>query len=319
MKPEPEKTPVIVIAGPTASGKTGASLALAEALDGEIISADAMAVYRLMDVGTAKPTAGERARVPHHLIDVVRPDEPYDAARFAREAREVAAKILARGKRVFVVGGTGLYIRAFLSGLFSSGRSDPELRDRLRAEAESLGAPALHCRLVERDPAAAARIHENDAFRIVRALEVAELTQRPLSEFHEEHAFSDRPYLPLSFCLAPDREELYARINARTEVMMAAGLVEEVQGLLDMGFSPGLKSMQSIGYRQVVEFLQGQRDLAGTVEAIRQDTRRFAKRQFTWFRKEPGMQWIEPERAGDMEALIRRFLKNPGEAGEGQG
>ena len=313
MEPEPDKPPVIVIAGPTASGKTGVSLPLAEAFHGEIISADAMAVYRGMDVGTAKPTAGERTRVPHHLLDVAGPDEPYDAARFAREAREAARGILARNRTVFVVGGTGLYIRAFLSGLFSQGGSDPKLRERLRAEAELHGAPALHRRLAGLDPAAAARIHQNDAFRVVRALEVAELAQRPLSELHEEHAFSDRPFRSLSFCLAPDREELYARVNARTEAMMAEGLVEEVRGLLEKGFSPNLKSLQSIGYRQVVELLQGKMDLARAVESIQTETRRLAKRQLTWFRKEPGMIWVPPDRTREIQSDIQRFLEKPGQ------
>ncbi|MBW1989931.1 MAG: tRNA (adenosine(37)-N6)-dimethylallyltransferase MiaA [Deltaproteobacteria bacterium] len=308
MDNEAQKPPVVVIAGPTASGKTSLSIRLAERFDGEIISADAMAVYRRMDVGTAKPTAGEQARVPHHLVDVVEPDEPFDAARFSRLAREAAAKIHARGKKVFVAGGTGLYIRAFLYGLFAPGKSDPTLRNRLRAEAEALGAPALHARLARVDPAAAGRIHQNDAVRIVRALEVATLAEAPISRLQEEHGFSQSPYRHLSLCLAPEREDLYARINRRTDLMLEQGLVEEVETLLQQGYDPTSKPFQSIGYKEVVRYLAGGLGFEEMRKEIAKQTRRFAKRQLTWFKKEPGMQWVRPDQEGEIFRLVEDFL-----------
>ncbi len=294
----PEKRPrIVVIAGPTGAGKTAAVVALAQRCGGEVVSADAMAVYRKMDVGTAKPTPEERAAAPHHLVDVADPDEDYDAARFVREAGAVIRSLAAADTPVLIAGGTGLYIKALLHGLFTSTPSNPEVRERLRQEAAALGSPALHARLLLVDPAAAARLHPNDAFRIVRALEVFETTGRPMSVLQADHGFAENPYDALVFTLYREREDLYARIDRRVDAMFSMGLVEEVQGLLREGYSPALKSMGSLGYRHVCRHLAGEADFKETVEEMKRDTRRFAKRQLTWFRAVPGAAWTRAEEA----------------------
>ena len=227
----PEKPSVIIISGPTCVGKTGVAITLAELLGGEIISADAMQVYRHMDIGTAKPTQQEQARVPHHLIDVADPDEPFSAARFKTAAEAVIGELHDKGRPAFVVGGTGLYIKALTQGLFKVQKENGALRERLRAEVKNLGSPALHRRLQDIDPVAAAGIHPNDAYRIIRALEILELTGKPISEHHRAHGFLDDPYRVLKIGLFLDREILYQRINRRVDRMLEAGFLKEVKGL----------------------------------------------------------------------------------------
>ncbi|MFP4475101.1 MAG: tRNA (adenosine(37)-N6)-dimethylallyltransferase MiaA [Desulfatibacillaceae bacterium] len=295
------KPEIVIVAGPTGVGKTASCIELANRCGGEIISADSVAVYRYMDIGSAKPTPAERAAAPHHLIDLAYPDETYDAARFSNEADRVIRDLHSRGKPAIIAGGTGLYIKALTHGLFTETPNDPEVRDRLRAEAGVLGPVAMHEKLAAVDEKAAARIHPNDSFRVIRALEVVETTGRPISEQQEEHGFREAPYDTLVFCLWREREELYERINQRVEAMIGEGLVDEVAGLLDMGYSPELKSMSSLGYRHMCEHLAGKADLDTAVRAMARDTRRFAKRQFTWFRKHPGVEWIH---ADQPEALF---------------
>ena len=229
------KPRVIVICGPTATGKTAAGIALARALGGEIISADSMQVYRRMDIGTAKPTAAERAAVAHHLIDVVDPDEPFDAARYAAQARAEVLALHRRGAVPVIVGGTGLYIKALLHGLFRSDAGDPAVRRRLAAEAETGGIRELHARLAACDPESARRLHPNDTARILRALEVFEVTGRSISGFHREHRFAEAPFDALQIGLHLDRDVLYERIDCRVDAMLAAGLEDEVRGLLCRG------------------------------------------------------------------------------------
>ena len=303
-----EKPRVIVVCGPTAVGKTAAGIALAQALGGEVVGADSMQVYRFMDIGTAKPTAAERAAAPHHLIDVVDPDEGFDAARYAELGREAVFALHRRGKVPVVVGGTGLYVKALLHGLFAAGGQDPELRRRLRAEAESLGAAALHARLARCDPAGAARLHPNDTLRVLRALEVFETTGRPIAELQREHRFAASPFTALKIGLTLPREALYARIERRVDAMLAAGFEEEVRGLLRSGYGPELRPMQSIGYSHMAALIGGRLSRAECVRTLKRDTRRFAKRQLTWFRPDPDIVWSAPGRHAELIRIGREFL-----------
>lgn len=310
------RPPVVVVTGPTATGKTRLAIELARRFDGEIVNADSMQVYRFMDIGTAKPSLAERALVPHHLIDVVTPDVPYSAGRYAREAREAAARIGCRGKIVFLTGGTGLYIRAFIEGLIEVSPVDPALRDQLEQEHEralAAGDPGrLHRRLQERDPESASRIHPNDARRLVRALEIAERGELA-SQVRAAHGFRDRPYRTLHLALHLDREELGARIDARCAQMIEAGLLWEVRELLERGYGPELRPMQSIGYRHMLPVAAGSVTLEMALEAMRRDTRRFAKRQRTWIRAVREAVWMP---ADDVEGIVKRVECFLAEAGQ---
>ena len=301
--------PLVVLCGPTAAGKTAAAVALASHFDLEVISADSRQVYRLMDIGTAKPTAAERAQVAHHLVDVVWPDEPFDAARFAAMAAEVIDGIAARKRLPVVVGGTGLYIRALTEGLAEIPRPVPALRARLQQEAAEFGGDALHRRLREVDPEAAQLLHCNDRVRIVRALEVFEQTGRPLSVWQREHGFRTRRYRLLKIGLSPGRQELYRRIDTRAEVMLAGGLVEETAALLTAGYAPQLKSLQTIGYREAVRLLQGECSRDQALLELQQATRRYAKRQLTWFRADSEIIWVDSLSDFDnIKMLMAQFL-----------
>jgi tRNA dimethylallyltransferase len=305
---ESGKPRIIVICGPTAVGKTAAGIEVARAFGGEILSADSMQVYRHMDIGTAKPTAAEQAAVRHHLIDVVDPDEPFDAAAYMALGRQALAELLRRGKTPVVVGGTGLYLKALLYGLFRLDARDPAVRARLRAEAESCGAAVLHARLAQCDPHTAARLHPNDTLRILRALEVFEVTGRPISALQREHRFDDTPFRTLKIGLCLDRETLYRRIDRRVEAMVAAGLEDEVRALLAKGYGPRLKPMQSIGYSHMTAFLAGAVSHEECVRTLQRDTRRFAKRQLTWFRADPEIVWTSPDRGTELIQRSQQFL-----------
>jgi tRNA dimethylallyltransferase len=299
---------LIVVAGPTASGKTGLAVELARRFDGEIINADSMQVYRGMDIGTAKPAIEERKGIPHHLLDVVDPDEEYNASMYRIMASSAVLDIIERGRRTFVVGGTGLYIKSLLGGLFECPPSEPELRQSLTREWESAGAQELYERLKRLDPEGAWRIHQNDRVRIIRALEVIFLTKKLPSTLSREHGFSDHAFNALEFCLDRAREDLYHRINRRTLTMIDAGLVEETERLLRKGYSPRLKSMQAIGYRQAVEYLEGKYSVGEMTERIQRDTRRYAKRQLTWFRADSAYVWLEPQEVEKFVRVIDEFL-----------
>jgi tRNA dimethylallyltransferase len=303
-----QKPSLIIISGPTCVGKTAVAIALAERVGGEIISADAVQVYRHMDVGTAKPTEEERARVQHHLVDVVEPDEPFSAARFKTMADEVIRDLHEKGRPVFVVGGTGLYIKALTQGIFRVDRESSAVRERLKTEAKDLGLDALYHRLEQVDPTAAVQIHRNDTYRIIRALEVFELTRIPLSEHQRAHAFSENPYRLLKIGLFMDREILYKRINERVERMVTSGFLDEVKGLLSRGFGPNLKPMKSIGYRHMIEYLEGEVLWSEAVRLLKRDTRRYAKRQLTWFRSDPEVIWFDPREVDVMRGKIDAFL-----------
>ena len=298
---------VAVLVGPTAVGKTAVALELAQALGGEIVNADSLQVYRELDIGTAKPTPGERALVPHHLVDVADPPEPYDADRFCREGREILARLHSRGVIPLVVGGTGLYLKALLSGLFTEGSPDAKIRQRLRQELTDKGLPALHERLRRLDPASAWRLHPHDTYRVLRALEVILATGEPLSALHDSHQFRDAPYRTLKLGLIRPREELNQRIEARVEVMLALGWLEEVKGLLER-YPPDLKPLQALGYRHLIAFLQDRWSWEEAMELLKRDTRRYAKRQLTWFRGDPEVRWHSPDQVPEMLAALREFF-----------
>jgi tRNA dimethylallyltransferase len=302
------KPRIIVVCGPTAVGKTTAGIELARAIGGEIISADSMQVYRRLDIGTAKPTAAEQAAVRHHLIDVVDPDEPFDAATYKALGRQAIAELTRRGQTPIVVGGTGLYIKALLSGLFRSDARDPRVRNRLRAEAQALGPEAFHARLKQCDPQTAARLHPNDAIRILRALEVFEVTGRPISELQREHRFRDTPFRTLKLGLSIEREALYRRIDQRVQAMVDTGLQAEVRSLLEKGYGPELKPMQSIGYSHMIAFISGALSWEECIRTLKRDTRRFAKRQLTWFRADPEIVWPAADRSEELVRLSKEFL-----------
>lgn len=300
-----EKSKLLVIGGPTGSGKSELALRLAEEIGGEIVNADSMQIYRGMDIGTAKPSAEERARVPHHLLDIVSPDVNFSASDFRREAAAAIADIEHRGKKAILVGGTGLYIRALLEGLVDSPTGDPELR---RQFADLSGEELLR-RLSLVDPETAFRLHPNDRVRIVRALEVFSQTGRPISAFRSEHAFSGTYYHTLKMAIKVERQELYRRTDRRVERMLQEGLVDEVRSLLALGYSREMKAMRSIGYKEITAYLAEETTLNEAVDLIKRDTRRYAKRQMTWFSKENDIYWLEyPETFANILAHVIEFF-----------
>jgi tRNA dimethylallyltransferase len=307
------RPPVVVVAGPTAAGKSGVAIDLALRFQGEIVNADSMQVYRHLDVGTAKPSLAERARVPHHLFDVVTPDVAYNAGRFVRDARAAAASIHARGAVPFLTGGTGLYLRAFLEGLIDDSGRDTELRRTLEGESSRAGEegdPArLHRRLATVDPVAAARIHPNDQRRTIRALELAQRLGEPASRARARHAFTDRPYRVLYLVLDPGRDELDRRIAARTRAMIEGNLLRECRALRQKGYGRELRSLQSIGYRHLMPVVDGIDTLANAREEMERDTRRFARRQRTWFRSVADAVWLDPRDGAAIDSRVAAFLR----------
>ena len=306
--------PLLAILGPTGVGKTRLAVALAEHWPIEVVSVDSRQVYRRMDIGTGKPTLAERSAVRHHLIDVVEPDEPYDAARFARGAAAAIADARARERWPVLVGGTGLYYRALVRGLLPRPPADPALRARLRAEAAAEGPEALHRRLLAVDPTSAAGLHPRDTLRVSRALEVVLLTGQPVVR-SGPGAWTDAPvdgrYQVVAVGLTAPRPALYAALDARVDRMLAEGLLEEVGGLVEAGFAPSLPAMQGIGYRHLAPVVRSRDGLAAGVAAMKRDTRRYAKRQLTWFAREPGLSWIETDPADLATALaaIKRIVE----------
>ena len=286
-----------VIAGPTASGKTALAIELARRAGGEIVSADSQQVYRHFDIGTAKPSAEELAAVPHHLVSAVDPLEPFSAAEYQRRADAAIAEISGRGRPVFVVGGTGLYLRVLLHGVVDAPGALPELRAELEALAAAQGREAVHRRLAEVDPETAAKLPPQDLVRIVRALEIHAQTGVPASEFRKAHAFSADRYPFQLYVLDPPREDLYQRINARTEALFAGGLVKETRDLLDRGYADAAP-MRSVGYVQARAVVEGRMTVPEAIHDTAQETRRYAKRQLTWFRKEPGAVFVPPPYEG---------------------
>ena len=305
----PARIAVGFIVGPTGAGKSALAMEVAERLNCEIVNADSRQFYRGMDLGTAKPSAEDRARVPHHLIDVRQPDEALDVAEFAQLARDAIEGIAARGRNPLVVGGSGLYLRVIRGGIFPGPPASAEIRDRLAKVAAEQGVAHLHQRLRELDPEAANRIGVNDLYRIVRALEVFELTGETISAHQRRHRFADIGYDTLTVGVEVERPKLYAAIDARFDAMVAGGLVNEVRALIDAGYSPDQPPLSTIGYKQIAAYLRGEMALDDAVAQARQESRRLAKRQLTWFRREPDVVWLDPERgAHDALELFAKFF-----------
>jgi tRNA dimethylallyltransferase len=283
---------LVAVVGPTASGKTALAVALAERFAGEIVNCDSIALYREFEIGTAKPSPEERARAPHHLLDVFAPTEAVTAGDYARRARTVIAEIRQRGKLPIVAGGTGLYLRALLEGLFAGPPRSEELRARLRADAEEKGAEHLHQMLERLDPAAAAKIHSHDVPKTIRAIEVAMTARRPMTEMWQEGRDPLAGFRILRLGLDPERNALYSRINERARRMFEAGLVEETKALLEK-YGDAAKPLASLGYKQAVQLLGGESDRKTAIWAAQQAHRNYAKRQLTWFRREPEVRWLK--------------------------
>lgn len=306
--------PVVAIAGPTGAGKSELALRVAEEFGGEVVNCDSLQIYRFFDIGTAKLTAAEMRGVPHHLIDILDPDQIFTAGEYARLGRAALADIVSRGRLPVVAGGTGFYLRALFEGLFRGPSRDDVLRERLAAR-ERRRPGSLH-RLLERyDAAAAVRIHPNDVPKVMRALEVCLLARRPVTEMHREGRDRLEGFRVLKMGLAPDRDALYSRLDERCRRMFEGGLLEEVQSIHDRGFPLEAKPFESHGYRQAVQMLNGELNAREALFYAQRNTRNYAKRQMTWFRKEPGMEWLkgfgdEPHIQSEAARRVREFLTN---------
>ena len=310
-----ERKPLIVLLGPTAVGKTGIAVPVAQALGTDILTADSRQVYRGMDIGMDKPQLAERGGVAHRLIDVVDPADSFNVGQYRRLALVEIGRLHGEGRVAFMVGGTGLYIRAVARGLWDGPPADWVFRRDLMELARTKGTGYLHGRLEQVDPELAGRLHANDLVKIVRGLEAHHATGRPLSELHRQHGFEDRPFSTLLIGLIRDRDELYRRIDARVDAQLSRGLGEETRRLLGQGYSRDLGSMKGLGYRQMSAYFEGECPYEEAVRRLKRDTRHFAKRQLTWFRKEPGIRWLSlgerespAEAAGRVLALIEAFL-----------
>ncbi len=302
--------PVLIIAGPTAVGKTDASILLARESGAEIVSADSMQIYRGMDIGTAKPTPEQRRIVYHHMIDIVDPVQPYSVGDYLRDARAAIDGIMASGGIPLVVGGTGLYIRALTRGLFHGPRADLDLRERLLRRESEGPSGILYSDLVKTDPEAAIKIHPNDLRRTVRALEVFYLKDRKMSEYQREHAFQEKPYQFRMVFLVRSRSELYRRIEQRIDRMLENGLEAEVSALMKRGYARNLPSLQGLGYRQFIDHFLGRTTREEAIALLKRDTKRYAKRQFTWFRREPGVIWIDITGLEQADRIAERIKKS---------
>jgi len=296
------KPKLVIVLGPTGVGKSEVAIDVALKIGAEIVNADSQQVYRHMDIGTGKPTEEQRKKVPHHLIDIVDPDQQFHAAMFRQKALESLHDIWSRRKKAVVCGGTGLYLKALTHGLFIGPGSSQEIRLRLDGEAKNDGLAALYERLRQVDPEAARSIHPNDHHRIIRALEVFELTGKQMTLWQREHGFRESPFDTLKIGLEREREELYSVINRRCQEMVASGLVAEVRGLAAKGYGLELGPMQSVGYRHVGLYLSGTMTLAEALCLMQRDTRHLAKRQLTWFRADKEIRWFHPER--DRERIV---------------
>lgn len=309
MNTDENKPKIIVICGPTAVGKTSVAINFAGIFNGEIISADSRQIYRYMNIGTAKPTPEQLAEIPHYIIDFLDPDQHFDARQFAQMAHNIILKLTGKNQVPFIVGGTGLYIKALLNGLFEDNFSDISVRGRLKKEADEYGKNRLYERLSKIDPHTANRLHPNDIYRIIRALEVFEISGKSISSWHREHRFSETRYCVLKLGIYLDRETLYKRIDHRVDMMISEGLVEEVRAILKRGYSPDLKAMKAIGYSQIIDYLMGNCTLDKAIRTLKRDTRRYSKRQMTWFRADSEINWIKPSEINTFIPLINKFLE----------
>jgi len=304
------KPKIVVILGPTAVGKSELALELAGQLNGEIVNADSQQVYRFMDIGTGKPTMAERERVRHHLIDVVKPDQEFNAAMFRHLASEVIHQIHARKRNPMVCGGTGLYLRALTRGLFEGPAQDVIFRSELEKEIAQSGLGSVYRRLAEIDPTVTSTIHPNDRSRTVRALEVYQLTGKPISQWQNEHRFQEDSFAVLKVGLTLDRVELYERINRRSAAMIQAGLLDEVRSLAARGYSLDLKPLGSVGYAQMGKVIRGALTIDAALAEMQQQTRHLAKRQLTWFRGDKDVRWFLPKQISEIFELSKEFLSS---------
>jgi tRNA dimethylallyltransferase len=298
------KKVLLCIVGPTASGKSSLALLVAKSLDGEIISADSRQVYRYLDIGTAKPTKAQRRQVKHHFVDLLDPDEAFSAGEFGKRGRETIDDIFRRKKVPIVVGGSGLYVKSLIDGFFEGPSADNDVRRQLYERLEDEGAEALLTELRELDAVSAARMLASNTRRIVRALEVYELTGIPLSKLQDQRIRID--FTPLMFGLQWDRKVLYDRINERVETMLQDGLLDEVRNVLARGYSEATNSLQTVGYQEAISHLQGKIDYETMIELIKRNTRRFAKRQLTWFRGDQRIQWLPVSDERDFPSVVKK-------------
>ena len=303
------RKPLVVLLGPTAVGKSRVAIEVAKRLDTEILTADSRQVYRGMDVGTDKPSMAARQDIPHHLIDLVDPDERFNAGLFRRQATQLIEDLHQRRRLPLVVGGTGLYVRTLLQGLCDAPPSDPLLRAQLCDEAREQGQDHLYARLAAADPVTAAKLHARDTSKIIRALEVHRLSGIPISSFHAGHGFGDRPFSALVIGLNRAREQLYRRIEERIDWQLANGLFEETRDLLDRGYGRDAPAMTGLGYRHVGAYLAGECDEEEMIRLFKRDTRRFAKRQMTWFKREPEIRWLVIEDAEPIDETATRVMR----------
>jgi len=304
-----DKPKIIYLLGPTGVGKTDAALSLAAAMRAEVVSADSMQVYRYMDIGTAKPTTEQRGRVAHHLIDLLNPDQIFNVSLFCEHAHAAISETRSRGHNVLVCGGSGLYLKALGGGLFTGPGRDETIRRQLREVIRVRGLPGLVEDLRAVDPETVTGIDAQNERRVIRAMEVFELTGRPLSAWHRDHRFKEQRFRILKIGMDRPRTVLYDRIDARCEAMLEAGFVEEVAMLLDRGYSPHLPSLQSVGYRQMLQHLTGQLNFTEAAALMRRDTRRLAKRQLTWFRADAEIRWLPADELGGMMDACQAFLQ----------
>lgn len=303
-----EKIRLIVIAGPTASGKTALAIELAKLLDGEIVSADSMQVYKYMDIGSAKPTAAERNEIPHHLIDFIEPDAEWSVADYTESAHKKIAEIVSRGKMPIMAGGTGLYINSVVNDVsFGKVDVDYKIRNELQEIADGHGSEKLLEMLHEIDPVSAGKLHPNNVRRIIRAIEFYRTTGVPISEHQALTKQTESRYNPVMFLIDWDRDILYERINRRVDMMIENGLLDEVKRLMDMGYTKDLNSMQGIGYKELIDYFNGECSLDKAVELIKQSSRRYAKRQLTWFRRDDRIHHLDAN--GDMLKEAMKFIE----------
>ncbi|MBN1474409.1 MAG: tRNA (adenosine(37)-N6)-dimethylallyltransferase MiaA [Syntrophaceae bacterium] len=307
-----EKVSLVIINAPTATGKTALALELAAKYGGEIINADSMQVYRYLDIGTAKPTLEQKNLVRHHLIDVVNPDEEFNAALYADMAREVIAKLAQEKKKIFIAGGTGLYIRALTKGIIETPPVDEKIRGYYKKLGQAHGKEYLYDLLKKKDEAAALKINPQDSVRVIRALEVLEQTGESITAKQARHSFADSPYNVLKIGLQIEREEIKRRIAQRTANMLAMGLIEEVKNILNRGYKENIKSLQSLGYRQIIKYLSGDYDLAEAERLINRDTWQYAKRQMTWFAADKTIHWFTPASYNTIGREIEKFWQESG-------
>jgi tRNA dimethylallyltransferase len=288
-----KKKPAVVITGPTAVGKTKLSIEIAKSLDGEIVSADSMQIYKYMDIGTAKPSINERQNIPHHMIDIIEPEQEFSVAEYQKMAVDIISDIHKRNKLPIIVGGTGLYIKSLLYPMnFTDAYQDVEYRKRLQKTAEKMGKNYLYQQLEKIDPKTASRLHPNDVRRVIRALEVYHISGKPMSHYVQNLKDMDFRYDAAMIGLVMNRAKLYERINQRVDAMIERGLLNEVKSLLDKGYTRNMVSMQGLGYKEIIDYYQGRLTLEEAIYKLKQETRRYAKRQLTWFRAQKGVKWI---------------------------